>query len=203
MSNKVENIGILGGTLDPIHIGHLIIAQAALETLNLDKVFFMPSGYPPHKDKNSITDNFHRENMVKLSVENNDKFEFSDFEMRRLGIIYTADTLHLIRERKKDINIYFIMGADSLLAIETWHKPDEIFKLCTVVVADRDYSDKKVVEKIGYLENKYKVKIEYIKAPMINVSSSDIRNFVKNNKSIRYLVDEKVERYIINNKLYI
>lgn len=200
-THSISNIGILGGTLDPIHIGHTIIAQAALNELNLDKILFMPSGNPPHKDINNITSNFHRKNMVELAIKSNDKFVFSDFEMKRTGIIYTSDTLKLLREHTND-NLFFIMGADSLLAIESWHNPDKIFRYCTVLVADRDYQYMQIKEHIAKLQAKYMARIEFVKSPVIGISSSDIRNLVYKNKSIKYLVDDKVERYIIDNRLY-
>lgn len=198
----MHKIGILGGTLDPIHIGHMIIAETALEELQLEKVIFMPSGNPPHKDKKSISDNIHRENMVKLSIEDNERFVFSDFEMKREGIIYTADTLKLLKEKYMDMDIFFILGADSLLAIETWYKPGVIFENCTIVVADRDKSNDSIINMIKHLEERYNAKIIYIKSPMVDISSSDIRQKIKNGKSIKYLVDYKVEKYIIDNKLF-
>lgn len=198
----MHKIGILGGTLDPIHIGHMIIAETALEELQLEKVIFMPSGNPPHKDKKSISDNIHRENMVKLSIEDNERFVFSDFEMKREGIIYTADTLKLLKEKYMDMDIFFILGADSLLAIETWYKPGVIFENCTIVVADRDKSNDSIINMIKHLEERYNAKIIYIKSPMVDISSSDIRQKSENGKSIKYLVDYKVEKYIIDNKLF-
>lgn len=198
----MHKIGILGGTLDPIHIGHMIIAETALEELQLENVIFMPSGNPPHKDKKSISDNIHRENIVKLSIEDNERFVFSDFEMKREGIIYTADTLKLLKEKYMDMDIFFILGADSLLAIETWYKPGEIFENCTIVVADRDKSNDSIINMIKHLEERYNAKIIYIKSPMVDISSSDIRQKIKNGKSIKYLVDYKVEKYIIDNKLF-
>lgn len=199
---NTKNIGILGGTLDPIHIGHTIVAQSALNELNLDKIVFMPSGNPPHKDIKNISTNFHRKNMIELAINSNKDFMFSDFEMNRSGIIYTSDTLRMINEINGELNLFFIMGADSLLAIETWHNPKEIFKYCTIVVADRDYQYNKTTKYIDELKKKYDAKIEFIKSPLIHISSSDIKNLIKENKSIKYLVDDKVRDYIIENQLY-
>ena len=113
-----EKIGILGGTLNPVHLGHLMIAEEALEQFNLDKVLFMPSGCPPHKDIAQIASNEHRKNMVELAIRGNDRFLFSDFEMKREGIIYTSDTLKLLKEENPSSEYYFIMGAKSLLYLE-------------------------------------------------------------------------------------
>lgn len=199
---NTKNIGILGGTLDPIHIGHTIVAQSALNELKLDKIVFMPSGNPPHKDIKNISTNFHRKNMIELAINSNKDFILSDFEMNRNGIIYTADTLRMLKEINNEINLFFIMGADSLLAIETWHSPEEIFRYCTIVVADRDYQYKRITKYIEEIKKKYDAKIEFIKSPVINISSSDIKNLINENKSIKYLVDDKVRDYIIENQLY-
>jgi nicotinate-nucleotide adenylyltransferase len=198
----LKKIGILGGTLNPIHIGHLIMAQSAKEELGLDKVVFMPSGYPPHKNIKNIVSNEHRSNMIKLSIENNDRFEFSDLELKRDGVIYTVDTLEILKSKFPEDKFFFIMGADSIFNIETWKMPDKIFKYCTIVVADRDNSSSKIKEKIAYLEEKYICDIVFINSPLVNVSSSYIRNNVKNNISIKYLVNEYVEKYIAENNLY-
>lgn len=200
--NNLCRIGILGGTLDPIHMGHLIIAQTAKQELNLEKIVFMPSGNPPHKNPAHITDAKHRLEMVKLSIDSNDDFVYSDFELKRDGVIYTSDTLELLKKEHPNLDLYFIMGADSLLAIETWHEPAKIFELATVVVADRDSSRKELLEQIDYLHKKYNANIRFISAPLIDISSSYIRNCVSTGKSIRYLVHSSVEEYINSNHLY-
>lgn len=198
----MKNIGILGGTLNPIHLGHLVMAQTAKERLNLDKILFMPSGCPPHKNIDLIADKNHRSNMIKLAIEDNPYFEFSDFELKRSGIIYTADTLRILNEQYPEYNFFFIMGADSFFAIEDWKTPEEIFKLCTVVVVDRYEVTDKIKSMIEYFKNKYEGHIIFINSPLINISSSYIRDNVKNDISIKYLVSNEVEKYIIENELY-
>lgn len=200
--SELHKIGILGGTLDPIHLGHLMIAQTALEELFLEKVIFMPSGNPPHKVSKNITDASERLAMVKLAVESNDSFVCSDFELKRDGIIYTSDTLALLKDMYKNAEFYFIMGADSLFAIETWHKPEKIFQLCNIVVADRDLLNTDLIKKIDELKKKYNANIFYIKSPMIHISSSYIRDCVKNGMSIRYLVGDNVADYIEKHNIY-
>lgn len=199
---KKFKIGILGGTLDPIHNGHLIIAQTALEQLELDKVLFMPSGNPPHKQEHKITDCDLRKKMIELSIADNPYFEFSDYEYERNGIIYTSDTLQLLTKQYTDWEIYFIMGADSLLTIEEWNQPQKIFELANIVVADRDNSNQKILDKIKYFQDKYSANIFYIKSPMINISSTMIREMVHHNYSLRYLVNKDVEKYIQKYGLY-
>lgn len=200
--NTLHKIGIIGGTFDPIHIGHLIIAQSAFEELGLEKIIFMPSGNPPHKNKKNITDAIRRLEMVKLAIDNNKNFVYSDFEIKREGLIYTSDTLRLIKEQHNNYELYFIVGADSLFDIEKWHEPDKIFRLCKLVVADRDDSNETIIKKKDFLCQKYNAEIFYIKSPLVNVSSSYIRNCILNSKSIKYLVTDEVENYIRNNKLY-
>ncbi len=178
------------------------MAQVAREELNLDKVMFMPSGCPPHKKTDSIADKSHRSNMVKMAIEDNPFFEFSDFELRKDGTIYTVNTLEMLKEQYPEDRFFFIMGADSLLSIESWKMPEKIFTLVTVVVADRAESFVKVIEMINYLKNKYSAEIMFINSPLVNISSSYIRNNVKNNISIKYLVNDRVEKYIYENKLY-
>lgn len=178
------------------------MAQAAKEQLSLEKVLFMPTGCPPHKNIDSIADKKHRSNMVQLAIEDNEDFEFSDFELNRTGIIYTADTLKMLKNINPEDEFFFIMGADSLLNIESWKNPKEIFALCTIVVADRNEQEDNVKDKIQFLRSKYCGKIIFINAPLVNISSSYIRNCVKNHSSIKYLVHSKVERYIYENELY-
>lgn len=118
-------VGILGGTFDPIHNAHIEIAKTALNQFNLDKVMIMPTPNPPHKDKNTITSNFHRINMIKLAILPYENIEFSDFEINMHDVTYTADTLYLLNELNPDIEYYFILGSDSIMSffelVQTWH----------------------------------------------------------------------------------
>ena len=198
----MKKIGILGGTLDPIHNGHMSMAECAKNQLNLDKVIIMPTPNPPHKNAKNISDANIRLWMVKIAIENIDYLEYSDFEMKREGIIYTSETLELFIKENPESEIYFIMGADSLLSIETWHKPEKIFKQCNVVVVDRDNSDEKITKQISYLEQKYEARIIYLNMPMVDISSTNIKERIRNNAPITNLVPKKVEEYILQNKLY-
>lgn len=199
----MKKIGILGGTLDPIHNGHLIVAQQALEQLNLDNVLIMPSGNPPHKSDKEITNSNLRFEMTKLALSDNDFVTASDFELSREGYIYTADTLKLLKSEISNADLYFILGADSLLYIDEWYKPQQIFDLCEIVVADRANKADDINKKITELSQKYNnVKIHFINCPLIDISSSEIRDKVKNNKTIKYLVPSSVENFIYKNNLY-
>lgn len=199
----MKKIGILGGTLDPIHNGHLMIAECARDQLNLDEVWFMPTGNPPHKSNQNISPNEVRKEMIELAIEDNNNFKFSDFEYKRDGIIYTSDTMKLLKNAYKDTDFYFIMGADSLMYFKDWHKPEEIVLYCNLVVAGRDNDDSELLREVAILEDKYNINIHVLKSPKICISSSDIRDYINNKFSIKYMVPDSVERYIKNKNLYV
>ena len=199
----MKKVGILGGTFDPIHLGHLIIAENAYDECMLEKVLVMPSGQPPHKDNNTISDEKHRSTMTKLAIAGNKHFEYSDFELTRDGYIYTAETLKLLSSENPDTHYYFILGEDSLLNIEKWYKPSIIMELCTIVVTHRNDGDDTLLDKhIEYLKNKYKADIIKIDVPLIDISSTNIRERVSKGKTIKYFVNSEVENYIYKNNLY-
>jgi nicotinate-nucleotide adenylyltransferase len=199
----MKKIGILGGTLDPIHNGHLMIAECARDQLSLDEVWFMPTGNPPHKSNQNISPNEVRKEMIELAIEDNNNFKFSDFEYKRDGIIYTSDTMKLLKNAYKDTDFYFIMGADSLMYFKDWHKPEEIVLYCNLVVAGRDNDDSELLREVAILEDKYNINIHVLKSPKICISSSDIRDYINNKFSIKYMVPDSVERYIKNKNLYV
>ena len=199
----MKKIGILGGTLDPIHNGHLMIAECARDQLSLDEVWFMPTGNPPHKSNQNISPNEVRKEMIELAIEDNNNFKFSDFEYKRDGIIYTSDTMKLLKNAYKDTDFYFIMGADSLMYFKDGHKPEEIVLYCNLVVAGRDNDDSELLREVAILEDKYNINIHVLKSPKICISSSDIRDYINNKFSIKYMVPDSVERYIKNKNLYV
>jgi len=197
-----RNIGIMGGTFNPIHNGHLLLAKNTCTKFNLDQILVMPSGCPPHKQGQDILAIHHRCQMVKLAVENEPNLIFSDIEIKRKGYSYTADTLTDI----KDIynKIYFIIGEDSLFNIQTWYHPEITMQLATLVVAKRDdHLDGKFYDQIKYLEDTYHVGIEVLSNFDCPISSSQIRSNVFNGISIKEMVPKSVEDYISNNKLYL
>lgn len=198
----MNKIGIMGGTFNPIHMAHLIIAEEAYEQLSLDKVLFMPSKKPPHKLNEDIVSDQHRANMISLSIEGNDHFELSSLELNREGITYTADTLRELRAKYSDTSYYFIMGGDSLFMVETWWKPEIIFELAHIVVAIRGEAKEELKNKITYLTDKYNASIHLLKTPNIEISSHELRNYKREGKSIRYYVPEPVYNYIIEQNLY-
>lgn len=201
----MKKIGIMGGTFNPVHNAHLILAECAYEQFKLDSVWFMPSKNPPHKRNQYIETKEHRSNMIKLALNGNPKFEFSDFELSRPGLTFTADTLSILRRQYTDVEFYFILGEDSLFNFENWKRPDIIVELAQVIVAKRGiYEDHIIKDKIEYLKDKYQSdSIALLESPISNLSAQVIRDNIKLNKSIKYYVSADVEQYIYDNNLYL
>lgn len=202
MDNK--SIGIMGGTFDPIHYGHLILAQYVLDQMKLDKIIFIPSGISYLKSNKKISHKRHRLNMTKLGINNNDKFEVSTIEIDRKGNTYTVDTIEQLNEEYPYKTFYFIIGADSLFDLLKWKKYKRLFEICNFVVTNRGstYTTEQLQCEINMLKSKYNARIDLIHIPDIDISSSEIRKRVNNNLSIRYLLPDNVEKYIDNNELY-
>lgn len=188
-------IAIFGGTFDPIHIAHLIIAEFACCELSLDKLYFVPSATPPHKPAKTITSPIHRLNMLRLAIDDNTKFAVDEYEINKPGLSYTIDTLHYFYDhyplRREDI--YLLIGADNFAEFSTWKEPKEIVSLAQIVVAGRP--------RIGVAETT-SGDVIYLHSPLMDVSASMIRNRIYQNKSICYLLPEKVMHYIHLHGLY-
>lgn len=199
-----RKIGIMGGTFDPIHYGHLVTAEAARDEFKLDKVIFVPSGNPPHKKGKPISQGSDRFLMTVLATANNPFFEVSDIEMLRQGYTYTVDTLKsFIEMYGSHVDIYFITGADAVMEILTWKDVSEIFKLCRIVSAYRPGSDiNKFKKMVDELEKVYRSKVHLIEVPALAISSTEIRRRVSNNITIKYLLPEKVENYLLKKGIY-
>ncbi len=200
----MSDIGILGGTFDPIHNGHLLLGRQALDEYDLDKVWFMPSGQPPHKKDHVITDVSDRCEMVRLAIADEPGFIMSDFEVSRNGYSYTADTIKLLKEEYPDDVFYFIIGADSLFEIETWYHPEEILSEIEILVADREYAGDhlSVDEQIDYLSEKYPCTIERLHCEQVDISSEEIRLLVSDEIEVDDLLPEPVAEYIKTHHLY-
>lgn len=190
-------IAILGGTFDPPHLGHLILADTVLKELNYDKVLFIPSKIPPHKNISGEVSNEDRLNMLKLSIEDDKRFSFDDYELKSEGISYTIKTLNYLYENYDiDGKIALIIGADLIKDFHKWKEPEKISELANIVAVNREESDNLDKENI----EQYNIKI--IIAPRIDISSTLIRERIKKNKAFRYFLNDKVYNYIISNKLY-
>ncbi len=201
MSRK---IGIMGGTFNPIHTGHLILGESAATELNLDFVWYMPAGNPPHKKiKNAVLDE-ERVEMVKLAIAENEYFGLSLHDMNQDGYCYTYRMLEELHNENPNDKLYFIMGADSLFDFDTWLEPARIAAACTLVVAVRDHAEANAFkEAIKHVEEAYKASIYVLETPNIDISSHEIRRKVFEKKSIRYYVPEAVRQYIIEHQLYL
>lgn len=200
----MAKIGVLGGTFDPIHNGHLRIGTGAYREFGLESIWFMPSGIPPHKRDHRVTVGEMRWDMVKLAVADTPYFLCSDFEMRREGETYTAQTLALLREAYREHEFYFIVGADSLYEIEQWHHPNLVMKHTVILAAGRTYRSwhRSFESQIRYLTEKYKAMIYPLHIPEIDISSKEIRRAVAEGRSIRNYVPAAVADYIIDHRLY-
>ena len=195
-------IGIMGGTFDPIHNGHLIIAENSRINFNLEKILFIPTGLPAHKIENEITYSDYRYEMVLLSINSNPYFTVSPMEIERMGITYTIDTIKNLQKLNKNVEYYFIMGEDSLYNFHKWKDYRELLNICKFIVAKRKNENNKLEEKIEELNNICKDSIYLLESPMIDISSTDIRERIIQNKPIKYLVPEAVELYIKKHGLY-
>lgn len=200
---KKVRIGIIGGTFDPIHIGHLIIAQNAVTQYHLDQILFIPTGHSPHKDDKEIEQSAHRLEMIRLSIKNNPDFYFSAMEINAARTSYTYLTLQELQRTYPDWELYFIMGADSLDYLDKWMEPAEICRLATLLVAIRDDLDmNRIKNKAAELKRLYEADIRPIITPNVSVSSHNIRERVAKGEPIRYLVTPEVEEYIAHQCLY-
>lgn len=199
-----KKVGILGGTFDPIHCAHLILAEHAWEQFQLDTVLIMPSAVPPHKENQEITSASHRSRMVQLAIEDNSHLKLSNFELEREGPTYTADTLTLLCGEHPECEYYFILGADSLFYIDKWYHPEQILENAIIVAAVRGDAERKDLQKqISALKERYpSSRIELLDTPHIEISSTMIRENVHQGKTIKYYVPKDVEKYIYQQKLY-
>ncbi|MDO5724869.1 MAG: nicotinate-nucleotide adenylyltransferase [Tissierellia bacterium] len=197
-------LGVLGGSFNPIHYGHLLIAQSAFENLKLDKVLFLPTGKAPHKSLE--LDPKIRYEMTKLAISDNESFFISDIEILKTGYSYTVDTINELKDRFSCSKIYFIIGADSLFQIETWHNYEKLLETTDFAVANRVYNNKHSSERLNVrikeLQQKYNAKFKVFDTNIYEFSSTEIRKRTKDDQSIRYMVPENVRSYILKNGLY-
>lgn len=197
-------IGIMGGTFDPIHIGHLLLGEFAYENFHLDEIWFLPNGNPPHKTTDesgvSLDD---RIEMVKLATDDVPYFRMNLYEASSKKHSYTYSTMRALREMYPEHEFFFILGADSLFSIEQWKNFREIFPSCTILAAMRDDKDTESMQaQIWYLNGKYGADIRLLQAPLVEISSTTIRRRAENGLSIRYMVPDVVSEYIQSNALY-
>lgn len=194
LKSKIH-IGIMGGTFNPIHYGHLLAAEEARQQFNLQEIIFVPCARPPHKNHHDIVSPEDRYKMTCLAISSNKYFKSSDIEIKRNGMSYSQDTVIEFKKIYNDAEIYFITGADAIAELDTWKNVSELSKLCQFIAVNRP-------------KHKLKIKEEYLKfihileIPGVAISSTEIRQRIRQGKSIKYLVPEEVERYIYEHKLY-
>ena len=211
------HIAIMGGTFNPIHIGHLRIAEEVREAFGLDKTLFIPTYQPPHKDNGSLISSEHRLEMVRLAIKDNPFFEASDIEIKRGGRSYSIVTLKELHEKYPKTDFSFIVGTDSFNDITTWCEYEELFKLANFIVIPRPgYAVKKIGEVLpvelakkfwydsekGAYSNNYGKFVSYMETTLFDISASKIRKAIKEGNSTRYILPKEVADYIRKNNLY-
>lgn len=196
-------VGIMGGTFDPIHYGHLVTAEAARVELELDEVVFVPTGDPPHKTY-AVTEAKHRYLMTVLATLTNPYFSVSRVDMDREGKTYTIDTIRDLRAiYGPEVELFFITGADAILEILTWKSPEDLLRTCVFVAASRPgHSLDRIQEVLGGLYTNNKDRIRLLQVPALAISSTDVRERVADGRPIRYLLPETVAYYIAKTGLY-
>jgi len=194
MNGQKHTIGLFGGTFDPVHIGHILIAEQIAEQKGLESVIFIPSARPPHKRPNGIMFTAdERLAMLKLATGGNPRFSVSDIEIKREGPSYTIDTIRQMKASfPEPVDLCFIVGIDNLYEIQFWKNPESIIDECRLVAAKRP------CDEAGAVPEWLKDRVEIVDVPLIDVSSSDIRQRLRNGRSIRYLVPDAVYDYIMS-----
>lgn len=198
-------IGIMGGTFDPVHNGHLMLAEYACRDFCLDQVWFMPNAHPPHKDnKNIVSTPQERAEMVRLAIRGHRKFRVEAYELNRREVSCSYQTMEHFRSCYPDDHFYFIIGADSLFAIEQWVHVERLFPTCTILAAFRDDKNNRGImkERIRFLNRKYGSDIRLLETPLIHISSHELREMLKNHENTERFIPETVRNYICRHRLY-
>ncbi len=197
-------IGIMGGTFDPIHNGHLLLGEQAYEEYGLDQIWYMPSGQPPHKKDHNVTAGRIRLEMTRLAMEGHEGFTCSDFEVMRSGNTYTSQTLEMLHGLYPGHTFYFIIGADSLYEIEHWHEPEKVLAQAVILAAVREYESagRSMEKQIAYLKETYQADVRMLHCREIDISSAELRRMTALGESIDAFVPGRVARYIQEHHLY-
>jgi len=198
MNSEVKKIGLFGGTFDPVHNGHLIIAEFLRDELGLDEIWFIPAKIHPLKNNQEIIPASHRLKMLELAVAGNHRFRVNDVELKREGVSYTIDTLNELMQRYRDISprFYLFIGMDNVNDLYRWREPHQVLKKSQVVAFGRPGFKPDVKAK------EFLPKIKFIHVPLLEISSTFIRERIRNGRSVRYLIPDEVNEYIVRNNLY-
>ncbi len=200
----MEKIGIMGGSFNPIHIGHLHLAESARVEFGLDQVIFIPTGDNPLKNTNAEVDRSQRYHMVELAIASNPYFSATPIEIKRYGNSYTIDTVREIQKAHPGAVIYFITGADIMFEVTKWRESRELMRAMIFITAFRPgYPKTKFNKRIHTLRKEYHARILKLVSSEMDIASTDIRSRIKEGKSIKYLIPEPVEAYIVENGLYL
>jgi nicotinate-nucleotide adenylyltransferase len=194
---KGKKIALFGGSFNPIHYGHLSLAESAYTEFNLAKIIFIPAGIPPHKTDIPFAPKIHRLNLIKLAIKGNGHFSVSDYEIRKKGVSYTCDTIEYFKTDYPNIKIIYLIGEDLLREIHTWKKGEEILDLCPFIAGLRPNP------RTQKIPSRLRRKITLFESPLMDISSTFIRKRVKQHRSIRYLVPDNIINYIFKKRLYL
>lgn len=202
-------LGLFGGTFDPIHFGHLLLAEQCREQCGLDEIWFLPAGAPPHKQDTVISAGRIRAEMLELAIAGHRAFAVNCMELDRAGTTFTVETLQHLHEENPSRKLFFIVGADSLEDLPTWREPRQIARLATIVAVNRGVSPSAENAQHAQLDAVRKAlgqavadRIQFVTMPGIGLSATDIRQRVRQGRSIRYMTPRSVEQYIVEHRLY-
>ena len=197
----MRHIGLMGGSFNPIHLGHLNMGRAALKSGVVEKVLFLPSGNPPHK-RAGLEDKLHRLAMARLAVAGEAGMDICTEEIDRQGVIYTVDTLTILHEKMPDCRFHYLIGADTLCVLHTWRRAEDVIGLCAFLVVMRPGEDEAQVKAAAQRWREKGAEISFLPARMMDISSTQIRERLSKNQPLGDLVPEAVEAYIRENGLY-
>ncbi len=200
-------IGLMGGTFDPPHLGHTVPVGIAASELSLDQVWFAPAYLPPHKQGDSITNPFHRTALVALALQHDPRFLLSPVELEKGAVCYTVDTIRYFREQlSPQDSLFFLMGSDSFLELETWHDYPGLLRLCQLIIINRGTTEEELKATLKRLENVLQEDlhhaVHFTKTPHLPISSTEIRNALLRQESVSLWIAPEVEEYIYKQKLY-
>ncbi len=196
-------IGVFGGTFDPVHLGHLLLAEACREQGRLDRVIFIPAGLPPHKQGRELSPGNARAEMLEFAIAGHPEFSVDRSEIKRSGPSYTVETLRALRQEHPDDELFLLMGADSLAEFHLWKDPREIAALAGLIVVNRGpQPPPDLAALIPQVGESAVSRIQVVTMPGVDISASDIRQRAQQGRTLRYLVPRAVERYILENRLY-
>ena len=199
----MDSVGILGGTFDPIHYGHLTLAEDAMFRAGLAKIIFVPAARPPHKDNYRVQSSEHRVAMVKHAINYNPKFELSTIELERTGPSYTVDTVYDLKQKYSTSDLYYIMGLDAFLTLYEWKEADRLVNLCRFIILTRPGYNRAEAELASAWPAGSRPNFSIIELRQVDISSQELRSKILKREAITGLVPRSVEQYIKTNRLYL